>query len=321
MNYDDSESKFYLQGIKEYEKRRQAYNQWLYTRIQEDKTLFVSTLYGLQYIPEISLKSTGTDRIRSLINHYFDGMDFKNPLLIKTSFLNKWMDAYVNLYGQLSTTEASRDSLFPLAGKTAIEKARKGHPLVYGWMVDYFYRGYESNDISSGMKVLETYMKDSNCLTLKRQEISKRLKGIETMLTGSLAPNIIMNDLEGNLFDLNKFETQSNYILVIFWLAGCSHCMELINNLYPWVQQQDIRQKIKVIAISLDEEETEKKAWEQKIKELKGWQHLRAAEGVRSKTASDYYILSTPVMVLLDAKTKEIVAVPNTLNELMTATK
>jgi len=44
-----------------------------------------------------------------------------------------------------------------------------------------------------------------------------------------------------------------------------------------------------------------------------------APEGVRSKVASDYYVLATPVMVLLDAKTKEIVSVPNTLNELLTA--
>jgi hypothetical protein len=47
-----------------------------------------------------------------------------------------------------------------------------------------------------------------------------------------------------------------------------------------------------------------------------GWKHLHAKEGVRSKEASDFYVLATPVMVLLDAKTKEIVASPNTVEEL-----
>ncbi len=42
----------------------------------------------------------------SLINHYFDGIDFNDSLIIKTSDINKWMDNYVNLYGQLSTTVA-----------------------------------------------------------------------------------------------------------------------------------------------------------------------------------------------------------------------
>lgn len=185
------------------------------------------------------------------------------------------MDNYVNLYGQLSTTIALRDSLLPLAGRNAIEKARQGHPLVYGWMVDYFYRGYETNNIPSGLKILEPYLNDTNCLTSKRQEISRRLKGMETLIAGTRAPNITMKDLDGNLFELNKLETQCNYILVLFWSAGCSHCVEMADNLYPWQQQPDISQKMMVLAISLDETETEIKAWEKKIPELKGWKHLR----------------------------------------------
>ena len=321
MNYDDNDSKFYKLGIKEYEERRETYNQWLKSRRQQDQSLFISNLYCFQHIPGIVWEGTETDRIKNLINHYFDGMDFNSPLLIKTSELNKWMDNYVNLYGQLSTTAALRDSLFPLAGRTAIEKARKGHPLVYGWMVDYFYRGYESNSIPAGMKILEPYMNDPNCLTSKRLEIARRLKGIETLVAGSVAPDIVMNEKDGRLFEFSKLETQSNYILVLFWSAGCSHCVEMIDKLFPWQQQPEILKAITVLAISLDETEPEIKAWEQKLAELKGWNHLRAAEGIRSKVAADYFVLATPVMVLIDAKTRKIVAVPNTLNELVTAVK
>lgn len=95
--------------------------------------------------------------------------------------------------------------------------------------------------------------------------------------------------------------------------------METVNALYPRQQQTDIQQKLRVVAISLDETETEIKSYNEKIKELKGWLHLHAAEGVRSKVAADYYVLATPVMVLLDAKTKKIVGVPDTLNELIAA--
>ena len=318
MNYDDTESKFYRQGIKEYEQRRQAYSQWLTTQYQQDTSLFVSNLYGFQYVPEIPWNGTETDRMESLIAHYFDGMDFKNHLVIKTSDLNKWMDNYVNLYGRLSTTAVLRDSLFPLAGKTAIEKAKQGHPLVYGWMVDYFYRGYETSGIIAGMKILEPYLSDPNCLTTKRQEITRRLVGMETLVAGSKAPDIMLKDNDGNLFELNTLETQSNYILVLFWSANCSHCVEMVDKLYPW-QQSEMQHKMTVVAISLDETETEIDAWKQKIAGLKGWKHMRAAEGINSRVANNYYVLATPVMILLDAKTKEIVAVPNTLNELLTA--
>ena len=316
MNYDDTESKFFKQGIKEYEQRRKTYNDWLKNMIQKDKALFVSNLYHFQYVPENSWKGNEHDRILNLIAHYFDGMDFNHPSIIKTSELNKWMDHYVNLYGQLSVTPILRDSLFPLAGRTAIERARKGDPQVYGWMVDYFYKGYESNGISAGTKILEPYMNDPNCLTTKRQEINRRLKGIETLVQGSRNPEISIKDTQGNLFELSQLSTDKKYILLLFWSAGCSHCMELINDLYPWYQQDEIGKKMNVIAISLDESESEVKKWVQKTPDLQEWKHLRAPDGIRSKVAADYYILSTPVMVLIDSKTRKIVSLPNTFKEL-----
>jgi peroxiredoxin len=321
MGYDDTGSKFYQEGISEYEKRRQEYNKWLASEEEKDKELFVSSLYGFQYVVQIPWKGTETDRIYSLIDHYFDGIDFKNPLIVKTSDINKWMDNYVNLYGQLSTTVALRDSLFPLAGKTAIERARQGHPLVYGWMVDYFYRGYEANGIDAGMKILQPYLDDPGCMTSKRQEIARRLKGIETLVKGSKAPDISMKDPEGIQFELSKMATTCDYILILFWSADCEHCAEMLAKLYPWQQQADIVQKITVVAVSLDETETEINTWQQKITGLQGWKHLRAEEGVRSKVAGDYYVLATPVMVLIDAETREVVATPNTVEELKAAVK
>ena len=321
MNYDDTKSQFYQQGITEYELRCQSYNQWLSDCIKKDTALFVSNLYRFEYVPEISWTGTEADRVKSMISHYFDGMDFDSPLLIKVSELNKWMDNYVNLYGELSTTVALRDSLLPEAGRTAIEKAKKGNPMIYGWMVDYFYKGFETNGITAGMKILEPYMNDPNCLTSKRLEIARRLEGIKTLLPGTRAPDITMKDIEGNLFSLYTFEPQSRYLLILFWAAGCSHCMETVSKLYPWQQQKELLEKITVLAISLDESESEIKLWEQKKTELKGWKHLGEPLGVRSQVANDYYILSTPVMILLDSKSKNIIALPNTVEELMAAIK
>ncbi|NCA76976.1 MAG: redoxin domain-containing protein [Alphaproteobacteria bacterium] len=316
LNYDQPGSKFYQQGIREYEQRRQSYNKWLSEKTYKDRGLFISTLYGFQYIPEISWEGSETDRTRNLIAHYFDRIDFNNPNLIKTSGMNKFLDGYVNLYGQMSTTIALRDSLFPLAGKTAIEKAKKGHPLVYGWMVDYFYRGYESNNIPAGMKVLESYLNDPACPTSKRQEITRRLKGMESLIAGSKAPDIEMNDISDQPFNLYRFQTASRYILILFWSAGCSHCMETVKALNPWSQKSEIRDLISVIAIGLDETAEDQVRYHEEIKQLAGWQHFHAPEGVRSKVASDYYILATPVMVLMNAAGKEILAIPSSPAEL-----
>lgn len=107
----------------------------------------------------------------------------------------------------------------------------------------------------------------------------------------------------------------------MFWSADCGHCLETVSSLYPWQQIAENQQKVSVVAISVDETETEVNAWNQKIQELSGWKHIRATEGIRSKAASDYFILATPVMILLDAKTKEIISLPASLSELQSGLK
>jgi thioredoxin-related protein len=316
LNYDDPRSSFYKDGITEYEKRRKAFNDWIIQQIQKDKSLFVSNMFGFQHIPRINWQGTEAERKQSLMDNYFEGTDFTRPLMVKTSGMKEWMDGYVNLYGELATSVTLRDSLFTLAGKNAIEASKNGDPQVYGWMVDYFFNGYESFNITKGIKMLQPYLDDPNCLTSKRLEINKRLKGMETLVPGIKAPEIVMQDAGNLAFDLNSFRTEKKYILLLFWSADCSHCKEMTGMLYPWSMQSGTQQMLDIIAISVDETDTEVQAWKQKITELEGWTHLRTEEGLRSKVANDYFILSVPVMILLDSKTKEIIALPDNIEQL-----
>jgi cytochrome oxidase Cu insertion factor (SCO1/SenC/PrrC family) len=316
LNYDDTNSAFYKEGITEYEKRRRDYNRWITEQTKQYKALFVSSLFGFHHIPQINWSGSETDRKRSLRDNYFDEMDFSDPLVLKTTGMKEWMDGYVNIYGELATSVKLRDSLFILAGKTAIEKVRTGNPMVYGWMVDYFFNGYESFNIEKGIKMLQPYLNDPNCLTTKRQEINKRLKGIETLVPGTAAPDIIMQDAEKTPFELNTFQTDKEYILLLFWSADCSHCNEMVGELYAWFQRLDVQQKLTIVAISVDETNNEIQAWNRKFKELTGWIHLRAEEGIRSKVANDYFILGVPVIILLNSKTKAIIALPESTEQL-----
>ena len=316
MNYDDTKSKFYKQGIREYEKRRQSYNQWLAGRTAQDSGLFAGSLYWFEYIPSVDIEGSETDRVKSMIDHYLDGADLSDPSVIRTSQLTRWIDTYVNLHGQLATTVALRDSLFPKAARKAIEKARTGHSEVYGWMVDYFYRGFEVNNIPAGMKALEPYLNDPDCLTSKKKEIERRLNGMEMLVAGSKAPDIELKDESGQQFNLYNGRFSSPYLLLLFWSADCSHCKEVIEGLYPWQQNPLIKSQLSVVAISLDETESEIKSWQSARKNYEWWTHLRAGEGVRSKVAADYFILSTPQMILLDAGTKKIIILPGSLAEL-----
>lgn len=316
MGYDEPQSAFYLQGIAEYERRRSEFNAWLNQQVEKDTALFVSSTYRFHYLPRI--KFTGSERARllNLIDGYFEGIDLSDPKIIRTSQMNEWMNAYVNLHGQMATSIPLRDSLIPAAAFKAIEKAKTGHPQVYGWMVDYFYRGFESNNMPQGMKVLQPYLEDPACLTSKRMEIERRLKGMETLMPGIQAPDFTLTDAFGIEFNFSAYKPAAQHLLILFWSADCAHCLEEINQLYPWLQQAGNSAKTEVIAISLDESDTEVAAWEGKIKELRGWKHLRAKEGINSPVANDYFILATPVMILVDSKTRNIIEMPASVLQL-----
>ena len=124
-----------------------------------------------------------------------------------------------------------------------------------------------------------------------------------------------MLDSENKPFILSSYHNKKN-ILVLFWSADCVHCKEMTGKLYELYQKPEVKQKVDIVAVSIDETDTEIQAWREKTGEMIGWIHLRAEEGVRSKVAQDYYILSVPVMILIDAETKKIIGLPDNTRQL-----
>lgn len=317
MTYDRTDSKFYQLGIDEFESRRKEYNQWLAEQSSLYGSLFVSHAFQFQYMPQAEFKGSESDKMNNVLAHYFEGIDFNDSLLINTTNLRDWITGYVNIYGAMSVTEKLRDSLFTLAGKNAIEKARTGNPKVYGWMVDYFYNGYESNGITKAMAMLQQYIDDPNCLTSKKRQINKRLEGMAKLVVGSKSPDFALDDIDGINFDLHLYKGPAKYKLLLFWSAGCEHCQELVKQVKQWQEKTGNKEKADIIAVSLDETTEEVKKWEETIIRLPGWIHLRAKGGVNSTVANDYAILSTPAMFLVDSKSNVIHSIPDTLEELV----
>jgi glutaredoxin-related protein len=307
---------FYQSGIAEYEKRRSEYNSWLNKESKKNRKLFASSLFGFEYIPQVNWSGTEEERKKSLRENYFEGMDFDDPLLLKTSGMKKWMDGYVNLYGEEASSLEIRDSLFTLAGKTAIEASRKGDPRVYGWMVDYFFNGYESFNITEGIAMLEQYISDPDCMSERIDDISLRINGIKSLTPGVLAPDFSLKTIEGHEFSLHNTALPAKYILLLFWSADCGHCAENIRELDQWYRSSLPGTSVHIVTISLDESATEIALWKESIGKLTEWTHLRTEEGMRSKVVSDYYLVGIPVMILIDSETKEVLDLPGTIDQL-----
>ena len=321
LSYDRPQSDFYTQGVKEYEQRRVEYNNWLTDQARAHKKLYVSHLFGFQYIPAVVWSGDEKDHMNQILKNYFDGIDFNDPLIIRSSEMSVFMDAYMGLYGLQASTTELRDSLFTQAGSVACEKASKGDPLVYGWMVDYFYAGYETYNIKNGMVMLQKHIDDPNCLTSKKQQITERLESITRLASGVMSPDFVMSDNKGKDFEFHKWKPKARQKLLVFWTTDCIDCMKLVEELRQWHDQSANKKIVDIVAVNLDEPEVGVKRWEKVIGMTPLWKHLQAKQGVNSPVAREYSILSAPAMFLVDSKNNLIISVPENIEQLIGALK
>lgn len=175
LGYDRPKSKLYKQTDKEFQRRRVEYNTWLDNQADAHSELYVSNLFQFQHIPAIEWSGSESEPISRILKNYFEGIDFSDPIIVGSRELSLLMDGYMKLYGMQVTAEEQRNPLFVRAGRIACEIASQGHPKVYGWMVDYFYTGYETYNIEAGMTMLREHINNPNCLTsVKRGQLPFR---------------------------------------------------------------------------------------------------------------------------------------------------
>lgn len=311
--YDQPSSPEWAGVLKAYEKRRIGYNGWIDSQIRAQKDLYVSHLYGFQQLKAESWKATPAARMDALASEWFNGFNFNDTLVLRSRQMNELMNGFMGLYGMRSTTETLRDSLFTEAGKLAIGLASAGHSRVYGWMVDYFYNGYETYNITSGMVMLVNHLNNPRCLTSKRLAITKRLEGLKKMVSGVKVRNVMVHNCDDSEEIINMDRCDKHYRLLLFYDSECDHCRQLLATLRTWYAVRSNNVQLDVVSVSLDRT---REAWEPAFKaNAFPWTDRYAPGGINSQAATDYYVLSAPYMYLVD-KNGALVGIPNTVEEL-----
>jgi hypothetical protein len=310
--YDRPASPEWKGVMKAYETRRVAYNAWIDSLVLAQKDLYVSHLYGFQHLNAENWKTTPAIRMEALAQNWFKGINFNDTLILRSRQMNEMMNGFISLYSARSTTEELRDSLLTEAGRVAIGAASTGSPRVYGWMVDYFYIGYETYNIVPGMKMLEKHLNNPNCLTRKRLVIAKRLEGIKDLVPGVKVHNVLVNDVAGHeeIIDMNTCNKE--YRLLVFYDSECDHCRQLLAILRNWYAVPANSKKMEIVSVCVD---SSRDQWVTAFKaNAFPWTDRYAPGGINSQAAADYYVLSTPYMFLVD-NNGSLVSIPETVEE------
>lgn len=242
--------------------------------------------------------------VKNLKDHYFDYVDFNNPILQSSNFLQERARNYV--FGMSLKNEDELENyktnitVFYDHIKTIPKKIQRVLLLdLWEQMVDLELESV-ANFIS------KKYLKNI-ANALNDQELVKSLTLYENLAQGVIAPDFNIEIEENNKLVTKKMtdlKDANNYIIV-FWGSTCSHCLNEIPQLKTFVRTLE-KNRVKVIAIGLEEEPY---GWKSLTYDYPDFIHVYGKAKWENKIARQYGVTSTPTYFILD-KDKKIVSKP-----------
>ena len=242
--------------------------------------------------------------INNLKTHYFDHVDFNNPILQSSNFLEERMLNYV--FGM------SSDS------KDELENYKENIDVVYSYMKDapnevqrilLFDLWQQMSDLgfeSIANYIAENYLLDV-AVSLNDQDLLHALILYKNISTGNVAPDFDIEIKEKDKFitkKLTELKAAENYIIV-FWSSTCSHCLDEVPQLQTFVKSLE-KDKVQVIAIGLEDEPYR---WKDLTYSYPEFIHVYGEGKWDNKIGDDYGVSSTPTYFILD-KEKKIISKP-----------
>ncbi len=181
----------------------------------------------------------------------------------------------------------------------------KNIPENYQFVANYllnFYNTFYKNGINEVfVYIADHYFLPDKANWFKKEqlaEIQKRRNMLGQSLPGNIAPDLIIESIEGEYLSL--LQTEAKFVLLYFWSANCGHCTKnstILKQYYPKLQEKNIE----IFAVNTDKDSTE---WKKKVEKMElQWincQDINEVSNYREK----YYVYGTPLVYLINSKHK-----------------
>jgi len=309
----DTGSKLYRQAISEFEKRRFSYHRWLDSFRTRHSVLFVSHLMPFAFEPPLVRKGQSMSISPKTI---LSGIDLKDSLIVRSSHIKSFFNAY---FSSLSSANLPEDSLrgrIHRAASEILDLADNAHPAVGGWIVDYLYEGFLASGMESSIPMLSQRLNDLGPYSKHATDIFRKTMAMGRVAVGLKVPDILI-PVEGRTpTNLRSLLTDSHRTLLLFWSATCPHCIQLVDSLAPYSLSKNIRERLRIVALSIDRSDADAAVWERERSKAPHWVHAICREGVNSEPAKTFGVLATPTMFLLSGKEGIIESSPETFTQL-----
>jgi peroxiredoxin len=270
---------------------------------------FLSMMIPTTEEPKIPLSEKNPDSLRWVYNynfqknHFWDNFNFARAGLIRTPVFQEKLDTYFKkMILQIP------DSLInPMI--QVIEKSKKNVE-VYHYIFLYLLNESNQSQIMGMDKVFvalsEKYVLKDPKPWLDTGVVTKirdRVIAVKPNLIGNIAPELKLQDSEGNFYSLRQ--VNAPYTLLYFWEPDCSHCQKTTPALNKDLYQLLKNKGVDIYAVLT---QNNKEKWMKAIQEYKIQEWTNVWDpGYTSNFRRLYDVTSTPIIYILD-KNKRIIA-------------
>jgi len=307
MNYPKS-TEFFRSAVNEFDNLQKEQRKLVEDYTAKYPGTFASRIIKMYRTPYLEGTWTEMERVLYMREHFFEGLDFGDTFLLNSNIYTKKIIDYLSLYRNPNLVQSEQEDLFIEAVDKILSSTNQDRD-VYGFILNYLVKGFEKFKFEKVLTHIADNWLNESCETDNRAMLLKRVESYRKMAPGKIAPDIILEDMNGDPVALSG--SDHKYTMVLFWATWCPHCKSMIPELKEWYnKKREI--DLEIMAISIDTSKTE---WQKVVtNEQLPWINCNEPSGWDGKTAIDYNLYATPTMFILD-KNRKILAKPVTFYE------
>ena len=234
--------------------------------------------------------------------HYFDHIDLGDERLLRSPFLFKRVDYYMQKLTP-QHPDSLKISLDYILGE--MEPAEE----TFKYYLIYFLNKYAGSKVvgQDGVYVhlVDKYYKTGKAPWTDEEQLAKIIDNadrLKPVLIGKKARNIRTQDRNGGFHDL--YNIDSKYTIVYFWAPDCGHCKKMTPHLIA-ANEKYSSKGVKIMTICKPKSGDYKECWDY-IDEKDNMKNMLNTFDPSNRAQIYYNIRSTPQMFILD-KEKEII--------------
>lgn len=231
------------------------------TLMQKNPNSFLTTLLTAMREPEIpTAKNQPGGKFDSLYayryykNHYWDGVNFYDDRLTRTTFFEPKLDKYFDQLVYPDPDSVNRE-IDRMLGYASISPDMQKF-LLLKFANRYINQKYMWED-KVFVHLFEKYFSNQKYPWLTEsaeKTIADRAYNLMANILGTYAANVELPDTSGNKISL--YATQAHYTLVCFWDPTCSHCRETLPKIDSIYQSKWKKLGLKIFAIGRETDGT-----------------------------------------------------------------